>query len=242
MKQLFIFFSLGLVFASCVSKKKYLSLKEDNIDLQDDNSDLVAAVNRVSFVNDSLKKQINFLDSLLRIADTKNNSSGGAISSDASGKAKTVPVISKTAEYDKKALYIYNIPNYIFWPTSVKADKFLIGTIGESKMNSALGAFMYGKNIRHLPAFVEPYAPAPGKFYHMIFISEGKQKEFQKIKKELKDQPVLLLVENQSLEKIGAHINFYVEGEKIKFNINKKSIERSGMNVSDQLIKLSQAN
>jgi len=242
MKQLFIFFSFGLLFTSCVSRKKYLSLKEDNIGLQDDNSDLIDVVKKVNFANDSLKKQISFLDSLLRIAGTKNNSSSGAISSDASNKAKAAPVISKTVEYDKKALYIYNIPNYIFWPTTVKTDKFLIGIIGESKMNSALGAFIYGKNIRHLPSFVEPYSPAPGKFYHMVFISEGKQKEFQKIKKELKDQPVLLLVENQSLEKMGAHVSFYVEGEKIKFNINKKLIEKSGMNVSDQLIKLSQAN
>ncbi len=99
---------------------------------------------------------------------------------------------------------------------------------------------MYGKNIHRLPAIVEPYAPASGKFYHMLFIAESKQTEFSKIKRELKDQPVLLIVENRYLEKSGAHISVYAEGDKVKFNVNRKQIEKTGLNVSESLIKLGQ--
>ena len=92
-----------------------------------------------------------------------------------------------------------------------------------------------------MPAVVEPYTPAPGKFYHMIFVADSKQKEFSKIKKDLEKQPVLLIVENQSLEKAGGHIYVYAEGDKVKFRVNKKQIEKAGLNVSEQLVKLGQA-
>jgi hypothetical protein len=237
MKSRLLYISFVLLLASCVSKNKYNKLKQSHEQSLNDKVDLETVLNKVVVENDSLKKRIAMLDSLLPLVRSKSvatANSGG----DASSKPKTT--LSKTVEYDTKALYIYNIPNYVFWPTSIKATKFLIGVIGDSKLNGALAGYMYGKNIHRLPVVVEPYAPSPGKFYHMLFIAESKEKDFVKIKKDLQNQPVLLLVENQNLEKIGAHISIYAEGDKIKFRVNKKQIEKSGLNVSESLIKLGQ--
>ncbi len=235
-KLLYIF--LVLVLASCVSKKKYTALQKQHNESLNDKVVLESVLSKISIENDSLKRQLALVDSLFLAERIKNNSVVN--NSSGASKSKAGPAISKAVEYDTKALYIYNIPNYIFWPNSIKADKFLIGIIGDSKLNAALGAYMYGKNIHKLPAIVEPYTPAIGKFYHMVFIAESKQKEFTKIKKELKDQPVLLIVENRQLEKAGAHISVYEEGGKIKFSVNKKQIEKAGLNVSESLIKLGQ--
>ncbi len=237
MKHKLLYLSLVLLLASCVSKKKYTALQKQHDDSVNDKVVLESVFSKISIENDSLKKQLALLDSLFlaeRIKNNTVNNYGGT------AKAKASPAISKAIEYDTKALYIYNIPNYVFWPNSVKADKFLIGILGDSKLNAALGAYMYGKNIHRLPAIVEPYAPAPGKFYHMVFIAESKQKEFPKIQKELKDQPVLLIVENKYLGKSGAHVSVYAEGDKIKFSVNKKQIAKTGLSVSESFVKLGQ--
>lgn len=228
-----------VVLSSCVSKKKYSALQQQHEQTITEKSGLEDVLTRLAVENDSLKKQIASLDTLLR-ADHEKEAAVAAKSAGGGGTvSKTKSTLSKTAEYDKKALYIYNLPGYIYWPGKIKADKFMVGIIGESPMNAALGAYMYGRNIQKLPAVVEPYNPAPGKFYHMVFVAESGQKDFQRIRKELQGKPVLLITENKYLAQAGAHVCLYVEGDKIKFSVNKRGIEKNGLNVSEQLIKLS---
>jgi hypothetical protein len=242
MKNTIPFAIVLVLFSSCVSKKKYSALKQQHDQTLSDKSGLEDVLARLATENDSLKKQIVYLDTMLRSEREKENAPARVTSSAGTVVSKAKSNLSKTAEYDKKALYIYNLPGYIYWPGKIKTDKFLIGIIGDSPMNAALGSYMYGKNIQKLPAVVEPYNPAPGKFYHIVFVAESRQKDFQKIKKELQGKPVLLVAENKYLDKAGAHICLYVDGDKIKFSVNKKDIEKNGLNVSEQLIKLSDTN
>lgn len=236
------YLSILLVFSfltGCVSKKKYTALKNRYDQNLNDKSGLEDVLNKVAVENDSLRKQNDLLDSLFRSEREKNLAAGSMKSAAATYSKTKAPAVSKTVEYEKKAIYFYNLPNYIYWPKTVKADKFLIGIYGESNMNAALAANVYGKKIKDLPGIVEPYSPAPGKFYHMVFVAESKQQEFNRIRKELGGQPVLLVSENPYFDKAGAHVCFYLEGDKVKFKVNKKAIEKSGLNVSEQLIKLS---
>jgi hypothetical protein len=242
MKNYVLYIFCFLFFTGCVSRQKYVALQKQREQTLIDKTALEEVLNKVVVENDSLKKQNNILDSAYRAdhekfiaLSIKNNSPTPAVKT----KGAAMP---KNVEYEKKALYVYNLPYYIFWPKNSKATNFLIGIVGDSPMNAALALHVYGKNINELPAVVEPYNPAPGKFYHMIFIAESRNKDFYKLKKELKNQPVLLIVENRHLEKLGAHISFYTEGDKIRFTVNKKHIERTGLNVSEQLIKLSNDN
>lgn len=241
MKNNLLYISFFLLLASCVPKGKYNKLKQTHEQSLNEKVDLETVLNKMSVENDSLKKRVATLDSILLAARLKNGTTVSSPSLTADVSAKTKTTISKAVEYDTKALYIYNIPNYVFWPTTIKTNKFLIGIVGDSKLNAALASYMYGKNIHRLPVIVEPYTPANGKFYHMLFISDGKEKEFAKVKKELQNQPVLFIIENQGLERIGAHISVYAEGDKVKFKVNKKAIEKSGLNVSESLIKLGQS-
>jgi hypothetical protein len=239
MKSKFLYIGLVLVLASCVSKRKYTALQKQQEQSAAAKASVEIVLAKISVENDSLKRKIVSLDSLLIAERLKI----GAVSpaAPAGEYAKTKTTLSKTVEYDTKALYIYNIQGYVVWPDINKADKFLIGIVGDSKLNASLGAQLYNRKIKQLPAVVEPYTPVSGKLYQMIFISENKQHEFAKIKKETANHPVLLIVENQNLEKVGAHIFIYAEGDKVKFRVNKKQIEKAGLSVSETLIKLSES-
>lgn len=235
MMRKLLYIPIMLLLVSCVSKKKYSALQQRQEQLLTEKMDLETLLGKMSVENDSLKKRAVLMDSIFLADRRKSNST----TNETSKSSKTGG--SRIVESDKKALYIYNIPNYVFWPQSIKTDKFLIGIIGDSKLNAALANYMYGKSIHQLPAIVEPYVPAAGKFYHMVFVAESKQKDFSRIKKELRNQPVLLIVENKYLENEGAHVSIYAEGDKVKFSVNRKHIEKVGLNVSESLIKLSKA-
>jgi len=239
MKHKLIYASLFLLLlASCVSKKKYNALQQQHQQSLNDKVTLEDVFNQMSIENDSLKNQLTLLDSLLRIANIKKNTISPAPTT--SAKTKTTTTISKAQEYDTKALYIYSITKYVFWPSFIKETNFLIGVIGESKLNAALASYIYGKKIHGLPAVIEPYNPNSKKFYHVIIIAQSQQKDFYKTNKQLQGQPVLLIAENQYLEKAGAHVAIYPDGDKIKFNINEKQIQKAGLNVSGMLVKLAE--
>ena len=223
---------------SCVSKKKYNALQQQHQQSLNDKVTLEDVFNQMSIENDSLKNQIVLLDSLLRMASIKKNTPNPtAQANSAKTKATT---ISKAQEYDTKALYIYSITKFVFWPSFIKETNFLIGVIGESKLTAALASYIYGKKIHGLPAVIEPYNPASKKFYHVIIIAQSQQQDFYKTNKHLQGQPVLLIAENQYLEKAGAHIAIYPDGDKIKFNVNEKQIQKAGLNVSGMLVKLAE--
>ncbi|HTA60953.1 MAG TPA: YfiR family protein [Bacteroidia bacterium] len=228
---------LLLLLTSCVSKKKYSALNQQHQQSLNDKVTLEDVLTKMATENDSLKNQITLLDSMLHDANLKKTTPGSPKTSVAKTKPTT---ISKTQEYDTKALYIYSITKYVFWPSFVKETNFLIGTIGESSLNTALASYIYGKKIHGLPVTVEPYNPTSKKFYHVIVVVENKQKEFYKNNKHLQGQPILVIEENQFLDKANAHVSIYPEGNKIKFKLNEKQIQKTGLNVSDLLIKLAE--
>ena len=199
-------------------------------------------MNRLAVENDSLKKQNDLLDSLL-IAErekapalTNKKEPKGGSSPKPYGKSK----LSKSAEYDKKAVFLYNFAAYVSWP-KLNTKQFTIGIVGESMMNSVLAGYTYGKTIGNLPVVVKPYTNS-SEVFQVIFISAAGQKDFQKLKKEYANKPVLLVTENLYLEKIGAHISFYVDGAKVGFNVNKAAAEKTGLKVSTKLINFSEEN
>lgn len=230
------FFSL--LFIACVSKKKYNTLNQQHQQSLNDKVTLEDVFTKMSIENDSLKNQITLLDSLLRQANVKKSASNSTASNNAA-KAKPT-TISKAQEYDTKALYIYSITKYVFWPSFIKETNFIIGVIGESKLNAALATYLYGKKIHGMPVIIEPYNPNSKKFYHVVVIVENKQQEFYKNSKHLQGQPVLVIEENQSLAKAGSQVSIYPDGDKIKFKINEKQIQKAGLNVSGLLIKLAE--
>jgi len=229
----YVLFLSGILFFSCVSKKKYNSTVEQNQILLNEKTSLEELLNKLAIENDSIKQENELLDSLIRVERDKNVA--------ANKKEYTKPKtkkssLNKTDEADKKALFIYNFTSYISWP-KFSADKFLIGVVGNSSVDEMLKNYTKGKSFAKAPIVVESYKA--GTNYQMIFVSATGANNFAKIKKENNGKAVLLITENTLFNKIGAHISFYVDGDKVNFMVNKDGIEKSGMNVSSKLIQFS---
>jgi hypothetical protein len=197
-------------------------------------------LNKLAIENDSLKKEIDILDSLYRDEREKNLLLANKKDSKESSKEYKTrgkkSNLTKVQEYDKKALYMYNFTSYVSWP-HINSSKFLIGVAGSSNINSFLAAYTNGKSITNLPIVVQPYKA--GENYQIVFVSSSALNEFAKIKKEVSGKPILLVTENAYLQKTGSHISFYVDGDKVNFLVNKPAIEKSGLSVNSKLLNFS---
>ncbi len=222
-----------LVLFSCVSKKKYASSIEQNRVLTEEKTSLEDLLNKIAMENDSLKQENDLLDSLIRVERDKN----AFVSKKDYVKPKAKKSsLSKNDEADKKALFIYNFTSYVSWP-KFNSDKFLIGIVGNTGVKGMLENYTKAKSFAKAPIEVQSYKA--GVNYQMIFVSAAGANDFAKIKKENAGKAVLLITENTLYNKIGGHIGFFVDGDKVNFLVNKEGIEKAGMNVSAKLVHFS---
>ena len=236
MKCIFAILVCFILFTSCVSKKKFDTVEAKYTKVSGEKDGLEEVLEKLAMENDSLKKENILIDSLYRSEREKNLlATNKKDNKDYKGKKKNT--LSKAQEYDKKALFMYNFTSYISW-SSPKTPKFLIGIVGDSPITFYLTAYTKGKTHGGVPIVVEPYKT--GFNYQIVFVSALGIKDFSKVKKEILGKQTLLVSDNVILDKIGAHISFDVEGNKVNFNVNKPLIENAGMNVSSKLVNFSQ--
>ena len=146
-------------------------------------------------------------------------------------------------EYAIKASYIYNFTKFIHWPEEV-----------DRKINdSGLTICVAGENpFGKLLVKLEKKYRAKGKKIlikyrvsskempecQVLFIDRSENKHLEHILAQVKDYPVLVVSDTPRFAERGVGINLFLRGNKIRFEINKQAIDRSGLRVSSELLNL----
>jgi hypothetical protein len=223
---------------SCVPKKKLSEAQKLADEKSAEKAVLEEVLNKLAVENDSLNKLVIELDSLYRTERDRNTSVVSSKKEERGMKLKTSKRnISGKDEYNKKAIFIYNFISYIHWPMDAKAESFNIGIVGDSPIKGPLAGYVYSKSVNKLPIVVETYLP--GKNYQILFFSQMGSANFNRIRKQLGNAAVLYITENTLLENIGSHVSLYVDGNKVKYSVNKGALEKSKLKVSDSFYTLS---
>ncbi len=139
--------------------------------------------------------------------------------------------------YKIHSLFVYKFTQYIEWPT--KTGDFVIGVIGNSPILAELEAIAASKKVDTRTIVVKKMsATADLTGCNMVFISENQSSNLATISSKLQGKPILIVSETNGGAKKGAGINFVIIDEKMKFELNKASIEKQGLKVSGDLTKL----
>ncbi|MDF2436415.1 MAG: hypothetical protein K0Q95_791 [Bacteroidota bacterium] len=222
-------FLLGL--ASCVTKKKYSEFQKI-ASIRDSLSGSQQA--KLSARNDSLQLVIaekdSIIDSLrIRLNETSLKKEKGK----SSGYARK-STLTKTQEYEKKSLFIYNFTKYIEWPIEYNGIEFVIGVAGDDAAVKQLRAFMLEKKVSGKKIIVEKYKK--GNRYNLVYVTSSQNYNFSSIKSTVKNNKTLLVTDESVT---GTHISFLLDDDKVRYNVDKSSIERSGLKVGQELMRFS---
>ncbi|WP_375579578.1 YfiR family protein [Marivirga tractuosa] len=76
-----------------------------------------------------------------------------------------------------------------------------------------------------------------GDFYHILFVPSEQNQNFAGYKKSLSNQPCLLVTESSGMAKNGSMINFKDVDGKLRFEVNTKTLESSGLKMSQELTR-----
>ena len=145
-------------------------------------------------------------------------------------------------EYQIKAAFLFNFIQFVEWPPTVfknADDPFRIGVLGQDPFNAALEDTVQGETISKHKIIVEHSMQVDDlKNCQLIFISKSEKKHVTEILSALDDKPVLTVSEIEGFAERGGGINFYLEGKKVRFEVNPDAAQHDGLKISSQLLSL----
>ena len=142
-------------------------------------------------------------------------------------------------EYEIKATFVYHFTKYIRWPDIDSAETFDIGILGKSEITAPLEEIArkrsaYDKRIRILHFNSIRHV----EDCRLLFIPSSEKENLQEILSAVENKSILTVGESEGFAREGVAINFIILEGKTKFELNSRVIDRAGLQVSSQLIKL----
>ncbi len=146
-------------------------------------------------------------------------------------------------EYAIKAAFLYHFASYVTWPQggSAKAtdEPFVIGVLGADPFGAILDDLAKAKLVDGRKVAIRRFksvadcVPCP-----ILFISSSDAGRLDLVLHKLGASPTLLIADTQSAATRGVHINFFIENNKVRFEVNAEAAQRTGLKISSKLLRL----
>lgn len=142
-----------------------------------------------------------------------------------------------------KAAFIYNFAKFIEWPAEAFADKaspIVIGVLAENNSFAAdLQQTVQGKTANNRTLVIKEFrSTAEATNCHILFISASVKKPVSETLAGVRGTNVLTVGETERFTEKGGVINFVLEDQKVRFQINDEAAKKSGLKVSSKLLSL----
>jgi hypothetical protein len=148
----------------------------------------------------------------------------------------------KPSEYQVKATYLYNFGRFVKWPDTApagKGDSFSVCVLGQDPFGSILDSTLAGEALDGKPVVLRRISkPHDAGECRILFISSAEEKHLKEILTALDETGVLTVSDMPGFTRRGGMIQFVLEGDKIRFEINLASAESARLVLSSELLKV----
>jgi len=165
---------------------------------------------------------------------------GGATSGRAQSE-EAAPEIDR--EYVIKAAYLYNFGRYIEWPAQsfpAKDSPFVIGVLGRDPFGPVLDEIARTKKMDGRTIVIRRFASvADVKPCQILFLAAPTTPEDRAtLVRDAAKWSTLLVGEEANLAEEGATICFFLDQNKVRFEINLEAARREQLKISSKLLSL----
>lgn len=147
-----------------------------------------------------------------------------------------------SSEYKVKAAFLLNFLKFVQWPDSAfsSADApYGIGIWGDDPFGENLVDTVRGKSIGGRAVFVRKVEQTSDLAdCHLVFISRSERSRLKSLLRDLKRTPLLTVSETEDFAKLGGMINFKLQYDKVRFEINPKAAASVGLRINSKLLSV----
>ncbi|MFW5699331.1 MAG: YfiR family protein [Bacteroidota bacterium] len=134
-----------------------------------------------------------------------------------------------------QSMFIYNFSRLVEWPAGQKSGDFVIGVVGNSNVYSEIQTFTAGKKVGNQSITVKQFNDfedvTPS---HILFVSYSKSSKLEDALSGISNG-TLIITEKRNMLADGAVINFLIESDKLKFELDDANAQKMGLKVSSSL-------
>jgi hypothetical protein len=151
----------------------------------------------------------------------------------------------KPTEYEVQAAYLSNFGRFVEWPARTVArdrDPFYICVLGQDPFGPSLDAALKGETISGAPMLARRVAnAADAANCRIVYVNPSKEIPLRPLLAELANFNVLTVGDTADFTKQGGMIQFVLDGNRVRFEINLAAAQRASLSLSSQLLKVAVA-
>ena len=145
-------------------------------------------------------------------------------------------------EYQIKAVFLFNFVQFAEWPESAFTSPdapIRITVLGDNPFGGAFEAAVQGEKVRGRSLVIQRARNLREvSECHLLYVCPSEREAMGTIISAFETRPVLTVGDMPDFARRGGIINFYLEGQKVRFEINRAAAQRSGLKLSSQLLGL----
>jgi hypothetical protein len=150
----------------------------------------------------------------------------------------------KPTEYEVEAAYLSNFGRFIEWPVRAVAatDPFNVCVLGQDPFGPLLEAALRGETLGGAPMVAKR---VPGvedvAGCRILFVGSSKDSQLKPILAVLGKSNILTVSDMPGFTKGGGMIQFVLDGNRVRFEINLTAAQHAGLTLSSELLKVAVA-
>ncbi len=145
------------------------------------------------------------------------------------------------SEGEVKAGFVYNFLKFIEWPDEAYANArktLTVGVLGSDPFGPALGQ-IDGKVLRGMRIEIKRVSLSKDlRNCNVLFIGTSEKANLPQIMEIIKGASVLTIGDTEGYGKQGVIVNFFMEQNKVRFEINSDKARQARLTVSSKLLRL----
>jgi hypothetical protein len=158
--------------------------------------------------------------------------------------AGAIAQAARPSEYQVQAAYLYNFGKFVKWPAVAPANQtgvFAICVLGQDPFASVLESTLAGQKVEGKPVVVKRLTRAQDAAICHILSLSAAQRDLKGTLAAIDDSSVLTVSDMPDFSRRGGMIQFILEGDRVRFEINLESAEKSHLVFPSELLKVATA-
>lgn len=152
---------------------------------------------------------------------------------------------SRPTDFQVKAAYLFNFGRFVEWPTRIAAtwgDAFTVCVLGQDPFGPALDAALAGETIGGKRVIAKRIsAPHDSGNCQILFLNSAKSEALDRVIEAGDKNSVLTVSDMPQFLERGGMIQFVLEGNRVRFEVNLAAAQHAGLTLSSELLKVATA-
>jgi hypothetical protein len=148
----------------------------------------------------------------------------------------------KPTEYQVKAAYLSNFGRFVEWPAGgapAPDQPFNVCVLGQDPFGPALDSALAGEAINGAALAAKRIPKGQdAAMCRILFISSSEESDLKAILAALDKASIVTVSDFPQFVKRGGMIQFVMDGNRVRFEVNLAAVQHAGLNLSSELLKV----